>query len=302
MQFLRTPDKRFADLPDFEFNPNYLGLNDTEGGRLRMHYLDEGPFDAMPVLVMHGEPTWCYLYRHMIPIFTAADFRVLAPDLIGFGRSDKPTKRSDYTYQRHVDWMTEWLEKVDLNGITLVCQDWGGLIGLRLVARMPHRFARVVVSNTALPTGDQPMGPAFHAWRDFSQSVPEFNSGRIVYGGTTSKISAGEIEAYNAPFPDERFKAGARQFPALVPDTPDNAASEPNRAAWKVLKTLDIPFLTVFGADDMIMAGVDKVFQKSIPGAKGQDHGIPPNAGHFIQEDAGPQLAQATLEFIARNP
>jgi len=301
MKFLRTPDERFASLQDFDFSPNYLELDDTEGGHLRMHYLDEGPSDAAPVLLMHGEPTWCYLYRHMIPIFANAGQRVLTPDLIGFGRSDKPTERSDYTYQRHVDWMTEWLQKIDLKGITLVCQDWGGLIGLRLVASMPERFARVVVANTALPTGDQPMSAAFHSWRDFSQSVPEFNAGRIVYGGTVSKITALEADAYNAPFPAANFQAGARQFPILVPDTPDNPASAPNRAAWETLRGLDIPFLTIFGADDKIMAGVEKVFQKLIPGASGHEHNVLPNAGHFLQEDVGKELAKATLEFIAHN-
>lgn len=301
MKYLRTPDERFVDLPDFDFSPHYVDIDDTEGGRLRMHYLDEGPSDAAPVLVIHGEPTWCYLYRHMIPIFTAAGHRVVAPDLVGFGRSDKPTEPTDYTYQRHVDWTVEWLEKLDLKGITLVCQDWGGLIGLRLVARMPERFDRVVVANTALPTGDQPMAPAFQAWREYSQNVPDFDAGRIVYGGTMTKISAAEIEAYNAPFPNARFQAGARQFPMLVPDTPDNPASEANRAAWNILRKLETPFLTVFGADDKVMAGVDKVFQKLIPGGAGQDHTILPNAGHFLQEDVGDALAQATLRFIAQN-
>ncbi|MDG2339917.1 MAG: haloalkane dehalogenase, partial [Paracoccaceae bacterium] len=168
MKFLRTPDECFAGLQDYAFKPNYRDVDDTEGGNLRMHYVDEGPVGANPVLLMHGEPTWSYLYRHMIPMFSQAGKRVVAPDLIGFGRSDKPTKREDYTYQRHVDWMTDWLKQMDLKDITLFCQDWGGLIGLRLVAAMPERFARVVVANTALPTGDQPMGPAFRAWREFS--------------------------------------------------------------------------------------------------------------------------------------
>lgn len=301
MDFLRTPDERFNGLPDFAFEPSYLDVDDTEGGRLRMHYLDEGPADASPVLLMHGEPTWCFLYRHMIPFFKDARHRVVAPDLIGFGRSDKPTQRSDYTYQRHVDWAAEWLQKVDLTGITLFCQDWGGLIGLRLVARMPERFARVVVANTALPTGDIPMGAAFLSWREYSQSVPDFDAGRIVSGGTTSKISDEEVAAYNAPFPDSRYLAGARQFPMLVPDAPDNPASAANRAAWETLKSLHTPFLTVFGEDDKIMAGVDGIFQKLIPGAAGRDHAILPNAGHFLQEDAGPALAQATLKFIAQS-
>jgi haloalkane dehalogenase len=300
MDILRTPDQRFENLPDFGFDPNYLHLDDTEGGQLRMHYLDEGPSDAAPVLLLHGEPTWCYLYRHMIPVFTAAGHRVLAPDLIGFGRSDKPTRRADYTYQRHVDWMVGWLQQVDLRAITLVCQDWGGLIGLRLVAQMPDRFARLVIANTALPTGDQPMSAAFHSWRDFSQSVPEFNAGRIVYGGTTSGLTDAEIAAYNAPFPDARYQAGARQFPMLVPDSPADPAAGPNRAAWVVLQSLDTPVITLFGADDKVMAGVETVFQRRMPGAKGQAHAILPDAGHFIQEDAGVDLAQATLDFMAQ--
>ncbi len=300
MKYLRTPDARFARLPDFDFAPHYAHVDDTEGGKLRLHYLDEGPRDAAPVLLMHGEPTWSYLYRHMIPRFTAAGHRAVAPDLIGFGRSDKPTEPTDYTYQRHVDWIGEWLRGLDLRRITLVCQDWGGLIGLRLVAEMPERFARVVVANTALPTGDQPMGASFRAWREFSQSVPVFDAGRIVYGGTTSKISPEEIAAYNAPFPDAGYQAGARRFPMLVPDSPDDPAAAPNRAAWQVLRSLDMPFLTAFGADDKIMAGVDRMFQKALPGAAGQPHVILPGAGHFLQEDAVAALAQLTLDFIAR--
>lgn len=300
MKFLRTPDDRFENLPYFNYDPHYVQVDDTEGGTLRQHYLDEGPKDANPILVMHGEPTWSYLYRHMIPEFTGAGHRVLAPDLIGFGRSDKPTLRTDYTYQRHVDWTLDWLDQMDLNGITLVCQDWGGLIGLRLVAARPDRFARIVVANTALPTGDQPMNDAFTAWREFSQSVPVFDAGRIVAGGTTSTLTDAEIAAYNAPFPDETFKEGARQFPMLVPASPDDPAAGPNRAAWGVLRGLDIPVLTAFGADDKIMAGVDQVFQKMMPGAAGQDHTILQGGGHFLQEDVGAQLAACTNAFIAK--
>ncbi|MEL7116998.1 MAG: haloalkane dehalogenase [Pseudomonadota bacterium] len=298
MRTLRTPDDRFADLPDFDFTPQYVEIEDAAVARLRLHYLDEGPRDAATILLMHGEPTWCYLYRHMIPSLVASGYRVVAPDLIGFGRSDKPTQRSDYTYQAHVDWMSAWLRAVDLTGITLFCQDWGGLIGLRLVAAMPSRFARLVIANTALPTGDKPMGPAFAAWRAYSQDVEDFNAGRIVYGGTSQKITPEEVAAYNAPFPDATYQAGARHFPMLVPDTPDDPAAAPNRAAWKILETLDLPVLTLFGADDKIMAGVERVFQKKMPGAAGQPHQILPNAGHFIQEDAGPALAQAMLTFI----
>lgn len=300
MQFLRTPDARFDTLPDYEFAPNYTEIDDTVGGKLRVHYLDEGPRDAPPVLLMHGEPTWSYLYRHMIPPLVAAGNRVIAPDLIGFGRSDKPTEQSDYTYQRHVDWMTDFVQEVDLVGITLFAQDWGGLIGLRLLAAMPERFARVVVGNTALPTGDQPMSPAFAAWREYSQTVDPFDAGRIVYGGTTSKLTAQESAAYNAPYPDGSYQAGARQFPMLVPDNPDDPAAAPNRAAWEVLRALDIPVLTTFGADDKIMAGVEKVFQKLMPGAAGQDHVVLPDAGHFLQEDVGPELARRINAFIAK--
>ena len=300
MDHLRTPDDRFAGLPDYDFAPHYLHVDDGEGGQLRLHYVDEGPRDAAPVLLLHGEPTWCYLYRHMIPLFAAAGHRAVAPDLIGFGRSDKPIERTDYTYQRHVDWMADWLGQVDLRDITLVCQDWGGLIGLRLLALMPDRFARLVVANTALPTGDKPMNDAFLSWRDYSQTVPHFNAGRIVHGGTTSKLTDAEVAAYNAPFPDARYQAGARQFPVLVPISPDNPASTPNRAAWEVLERLQLKVLTVFGANDRVMAGLEKLFQRKMPGAKGQPHQILPDAGHFLQEDVGADLAQATLDFIAR--
>ena len=300
MQYLRTPDARFEGLVDYDFVPNYLTVDDTEGGSLRVHYLDEGPGDAAPVLVVHGEPSWSYLYRHMIPRFTAAGHRVVAPDLVGFGRSDKPVQRSDYTYQRHVDWMTSVITQLDLKGITLICQDWGGLIGLRLLADMPGRFARVVVANTALPTGDQPMGEAFESWRAFSQDVPEFPAGKIVYGGTVTKLTEAEVAAYDAPYPDESYKAGARQFPMLVPARPDDPASDANRAAWAVLRQLDTPMLTAFGADDKVMADIDTVFQKLVPGAAGQDHVVLPNAGHFLQEDVGPELADLSNAFIAR--
>ena len=299
MQFLRTDDSQFEGLPDYSFAPHYLQVDDTEGGRLRVHYVDEGPRDAAPVLLMHGEPSWSYLYRHMIPPLLAAGHRVVAPDLIGFGRSDKPTAQADYTYQRHVDWMLSALQQLDLQNITLFCQDWGGLIGLRLLAAEPQRFARLVVGNTALPTGDQPMGPAFEGWREYSQTVEDFNAGRIVYGGTTSKLTEAEVAAYNAPYPDDSYKAGARRFPMLVPSTPDDPATIPNRAAWEVLRGLDIPVLTLFGADDKIMAGVEKVFQKLMPGAAGQDHQVLPDAGHFLQEDVGPELAKRINAFIA---
>lgn len=300
MQVLRTPDDRFRDLKGFSYDPNYLSVNDGQSGDLRVHYLDEGPSNADPVLLMHGEPTWSYLYRHMIPVFTGAGHRIVAPDLVGFGRSDKPSERGDYSYQRHVDWMTSVVTQIDLRNITLVCQDWGGLIGLRLWADMPDRFARIVVANTALPTGEQPMSEAFQSWKTFSQEVPDFPVGRIVSGGTTRKLTDDEVAAYDAPFPEESFKSGAREFPMLVPSSPDDPGAEANRAAWKVLRELKTPVLTAFGADDRIMAGVDQVFQKLLPGAKDQPHTILPDAGHFLQEDVGPQLAELTNAFIER--
>lgn len=299
MKILRTPEARFEGLKDYPFAPHWTEIDDGAGGRLRMHHVDEGPRDAACVLMLHGEPTWSYLYRHMIPRFAAAGLRAVAPDLVGFGKSDKPAARSDYSYARHVDWTAEWLDRTGLRGITLVCQDWGGLIGLRLVARMPERFDRVVVANTALPTGEQPLGEAFAAWRAYSQQVEEFRAGRIVYGGTARKIDEAAQAAYDAPFPDESYQAGAREFPVLVPDRPDDPAAADNREAWTVLEQFDKPVLTAFGEDDKIMAGVDRVFQARIPGAKGQPHVRLERAGHFLQEDVGPELADLTVRFIA---
>jgi len=257
-----------------------------------MSYIDEGPRDARPVLLLHGEPSWSYLYRHMIEPLLQAGLRVVAPDLIGFGRSDKPGSQDDYSYQRHVDWLADLIvRELDLEGIVLFCQDWGGLLGLRLVAEHPERFAAVVASNTMLPTGDQDPGDAFRAWRDFSQNSPAFDIGRIVNGGTARELSGDEIAAYDAPFPDDAFKAGARRFPALVPITPDDPAAPANRAAWEVLKRWDKPFVCAFGDSDPITRGGDRVLEKLIPGAAGQPHVTVEGAAHFCQEDAGEQLA-----------
>jgi haloalkane dehalogenase len=302
MDVLRTPDSRFENLPDFAFAPRYLAVDDSEGGQLRVHYLDEGPADAPPVLLLHGEPSWSYLYRKMIPILVTAGHRVIAPDLVGFGRSDKPSKRSDYTYQRHVDWMQAVLEQLNLQHITLVCQDWGGLIGLRLVAENPQRFARVVAANTMLPTGDHNPGEAFKSWQDYSQKVPEFPAGSIINRATTTELPQAVIDAYDAPYPDESYKEGARQFPLLVPITPTDPAADKNRAAWAVLMKWDKPFLTAFSDSDPITAGGDKLMQKLIPGTQGQAHTTIVNGGHFLQEDQGEALAQVVVKFIAANP
>ncbi len=295
MTVLRTPDERFANLPGWSFAPHYL---DVDG--LRVHYVDEGPSSAKPVLMLHGEPSWSYLYRKMIPIVTAAGHRVVAPDLVGFGRSDKPSAREDYTYQRHVDWMRGVLEGLDLRDVTLVCQDWGGLIGLRLVAEHPDRFARVVAANTFLPTGDVPAGPAFMAWRTYSQETPTFRAGRIVQGGCTQPMSDDVVAAYDAPFPDDGYLAGARQFPTLVPITPDDPAAGANRRAWEVLRRFKKPFLTAFSDGDPVTAGGDATLQARIPGAAGQPHTTIAGGGHFLQEDCGEALARVVVDFIAR--
>lgn len=299
MKALRTPDEYFAGIADFPYAPHYLEVDDTEGGRLRLHYVDEGPRSAAPVLLLHGEPSWSYLYRKMIGPLVAAGHRVLAPDLIGFGKSDKPAERSDYTYQRHVDWIRAVLQQLDLRDITLVCQDWGGLIGLRLVAEHPERFARVVAANTMLPTGDHHPGEAFLAWQKFSQETPVFPVGKIIQGGLALPLSDAARAAYDAPFPDDRYKAGARQFPLLVPARPDDPASAANRAAWEVLKRFDKPFLTAFSDKDPVTRGGERVLQKLIPGCQGQPHVTIAEGGHFLQEDQGELLAQVVADFIA---
>jgi haloalkane dehalogenase len=302
MKTLRTPDERFAGLPGYPFAPHYVQVSDGDGGELRVHYLDEGPPDGSIVLCLHGEPSWSYLYRKMIPPLVDAGHRVVAPDLVGFGRSDKPAARSDYTYARHVMWMTSLLTALDLQAVTLVGQDWGGLIGLRMAAELPERFARIVAANTFLPTGDGNPGEAFLAWRKFSQEVPEFPVGGIIDGATTTELAPEVIAAYDAPFPDESYKAGPRQFPMIVPTSPDDPASEANRSAWQVLMRWQKPFLTAFSDRDPITRGADRVLQQRIPGTQGQPHTTIEGAGHFLQEDCGEQLAAVVNQFIARTP
>jgi haloalkane dehalogenase len=299
METLRTPDRCFEGLPGYEWAAHYADVPDQDGGTLRMHYLDEGPPDGPTVLLLHGEPSWSYLYRHMIPVLAGAGLRAVAPDLVGFGRSDKPTPRSEYTFARHVEWTRSLLfDHLDLTRVNLVCQDWGGLIGLRLVGEHPDRFARVVVANSYLPTGDSPPGEAFLNWLRFSQEVDVFPAGTIVNFGCTTDLSPEVVAAYDAPFPDQTYAEGARQFPKLVPVSPDDPAAEANRAAWKVLETFDKPVLTAFSDGDPITAGSDKVLQARIPGAKGQPHTTIAGGGHFLQEDRGPQLAEVVVGFV----
>ena len=298
MKTLRTPEARFADLAGYPFAPNYVEVPDGEGGSLRMHYVDEGPPGAEPVLLLHGEPSWSYLYRKMIPIITAAGYRAIAPDLVGFGRSDKLADRKDYTYQRHVDWVQAWFDQLNLQRVTLVCQDWGGLIGLRLLANNPDRFARVAAANTGLPTGDHPITEAFLRWRKFSVEVPDFDVGAIITMGCRKTPPAEAVAAYNAPFPDDSYKEGARIFPSLVPIEPDDPASPANRKAWEVLSQFDRPFLTAFSDGDPVTKGGEKIFQQQIPGAQGQPHTTIKGAGHFLQEDCGEDFADVVVEFI----
>lgn len=288
-------EEQFADIPDFPFLPHNVMLNRW----LQMHYVDEGDAHGPLVLLLHGEPSWSYLYRHMIPVLAQAGYRVVAPDLIGFGKSSKFTDPEKYSYAKHLEWIQTFIDKLDLQDITLFCQDWGGLLGLRLLAAQPERFTRVVAANTSLPTGHEKVPEAFHTWLAFSQNAPRFDIGRLIDAGTKKNLSPEVIAAYDAPFPEERMKAGARVFPALVPITPDDPQAEANRAAWTVLETWDKPFLTLFGAHDPITKGAEKILQARIPGAQGQPHAIL-DAGHFIQEEKGPELAERMIAWMKK--
>jgi haloalkane dehalogenase len=300
MHILRTPDSRFENLPDWPYQPHYSDITDASTGQdLRMAYVDEGPRDGRTVLLLHGEPSWSYLYRHMIPALVASGHRVLAPDLIGFGRSDKPADRNDYTYERHVAWLSQWFTDVDAREVTLFCPDWGGLLGLRLVAAFPERCAGVVVANTGLPVGTG-ISEGFMQWLAISQSTPDLPIGQIVNGGTGRSLSADEIAAYDAPFPDASYKGGACQFPTLVPITPEHGSVVENKAAWAVLTQFDKPFVTAFSDADPVTGGGDALFQKMIPGAKGQPH-VTLSGGHFLQEDCPDDIVAVIEGVVARS-
>jgi haloalkane dehalogenase len=290
---VRTPDERFTDLPDYPFAPHWT----TVGDRLRMHHVDEGPADADVVLMLHGEPTWSYLYRHMIPVFANAGMRAVAPDLVGFGKSDKPVRIADYSYQQHMDWLLEWVETLDLRRVTLVCQDWGSLLGLRLAAENEDRVDRIVVANGFLPTGDRDPGPAFKVWRAFATRSPVLPIGRIVATGTRRSLTRAERAAYDAPYPSARSKAGARAFPRLVPTSPDDPAVPANRAAWERLGSWEKPFLTLFGKLDPILGRADLPLQQHVPGARNQPHARLAGS-HFVQEDVGVEIANRTVEWV----
>ncbi len=293
MKALRTADERFDQLPDYDFEAHYV---DIDG--LRMHYVDAGQRDGDVVLLLHGEPSWSYLYRHMIPPLAKSGLRVIAPDLIGFGKSDKPVRKSDYSFAVHVDWMRHFIEALNLGNITMFCQDWGSLIGLRVAADNEHRFARIALGNGGLPTGDQDMPRAFIIWRAFALYSPWFPIGRIIQSGTITDLSADVVAAYDAPFPSAEYKAGARAFPALVPTTPNDPASDANRAAWDVFEHWEKPFLTTFSNRDPITRGGQVPWQEKVPGAQGQEHVKIKNAGHFLQEDKGEELAEVLIKFV----
>ena len=306
MDVVRTPDERFADLPAYPFEPHWATLSDWDsvtsasggGGTLRMHYVDEGPRDGPVIVLLHGEPTWSYLYRTMIPPLVDAGHRVLAPDLIGFGKSDKPTAIADYTYKRHVDWVDAWMDTLGLKDITLFGQDWGALIGLRIAGEQPERFARIVVSNGFLPTAQHGTPMAFRAWRAFARWTPVFPAGRLVQTATVHPVAAQVRAAYDAPFPSSKYQVGARAFPRLVPTDTDDVAVPANRAAWAALGEFDRPFLTIFGKNDPILGRGDRPLIAQVPGAQGQPHDRI-RGGHFIQEDAGPELARRMIDWMA---
>jgi haloalkane dehalogenase len=300
---LRTPDERFAGLPDFDYEPQYHQITDQDGGALRIAWVEAGPADGEPVLLLHGEPSWSYLYRTMLSVLADAGLRAIAPDFVGFGRSDKPTRPEDHTYARHVEWLRIFVEDcLDLRGVTLVGQDWGGLIGLRVLAEHPDRFARLVVANTGLPTGDHPMPEIWHRFRETIQTAPEIDISRFVQAGCKRPMSDAVRAGYDAPFPEESYKTAARAFPGLVPTTPDDPATEANRTAWATLTSLDLPALVAYSDGDPITGPMAEIFRKVLPGARDRTHPVIENAGHFLQEDAGPELAAAIVSFIRETP
>jgi len=288
---LRTPQDRFAALPDFGYPPRYADV-----GGLRMAYVAAGPPDGEPVLLLHGEPSWSFLYRKVLPVLADAGLRAIAADLVGFGRSDKPAEMSDHSYARHVEWVRALaFDALGLSGVTLVGQDWGGLIGLRLVAEHPGRFARVVAANTGLPTGDHPMPEIWLRFREVVRTAPVLGISRLVQAGCRSVLAGEVLAAYEAPFPDESFKAGPRVMPSLVPTTPGDPASAANRAAWQQLSAWDKPFLVAFSDSDPITGAMAPILKAAVPGAA---ETVIEGAGHFLQEDAGERLGTVIADFI----
>ena len=277
----------------FHYQPHYLDIDD-----LRIHYLDEG--ESQVILCLHGEPSWSYLYRKMIPILSK-NHRVLAMDFVGFGRSDKFTERSEYSFQMHHDTIIRFIQALKLEQITLVVQDWGGLLGLTVASEMPELFTRLVIMNTGLPTGDEPMGKGFMRWREFASSSSDLPVGLVIQNGTAERALKPEIvAAYESPFPDVSYKAGAMIFPLLVPISPDDPGAAEMRRAREVFSHWQKPVLVMFSDKDPITRGGDIFFRSLIPGAKGQPEIVIHDAGHFLQEDKGEEIAQHIVNFIAR--
>lgn len=302
METLRTPDDRFRDLPDFPYLPQYGEVPDGAGGSLRMAYVEAGPADGPVVLLLHGEPSWSFLYRHMLPVLATAGFHAIAPDLVGFGRSDKPATVADHSYARHVEWVRALVfDVLNLNDVTLVGQDWGGLIGLRLAAENPDRVARLVAANTGLPTGDHDMPPVWWAFRTAVENAETLDIGRFVQSGCRSTLADAVRAGYNAPFPDESYKSAPRAMPGLVPTRPDDPATVANRAAWASLGTWNKPFLCAFSDGDPITGAMQPILVRHVPGAAGVDHPTITGAGHFLQEDAGAELASAVADFVTQS-
>lgn len=301
MDLLRTPEERFASLPEFPYPSFYVEVPAGDGGQdIRIGYVDVGPRDAPVVLLLHGEPSWSYLYRTVIDGLLAAGLRCVAPDLVGFGRSDKPASRTDHSYARHVEWMRSFaFSALDLHDVTLVGQDWGGLIGLRLVAEHGDRFARVVAANTGLPTGEHRMPDVWWTFRRAMETAPVLDIPRFIASGCTRGLSPEAALAYAAPFPTPAYEEGPRAMPGLVPNSVDDPAHSAQVAAWEALQQWEKPFLVAFSDSDPITASAGPLLKKSIPGAAGLDHPTLTNAGHFLQEDAGPELAAHIADFIA---
>ncbi len=299
MQLLRTPDERFADLPGFAYPPHYASLPAPDGETVRMAWVEDGPADGEPVLLLHGEPSWSFLYRTMIPVLAGAGLRAIAPDLVGFGRSDKPSAQADHSYARHVEWVRALVfDVLNLRGVTLVGQDWGGLIGLRLAAEHPDRVARIVAANTGLPTGDHPMPDIWHAFRRAVQSAPVLDVSRFVQSGCRRTLPDDVRAGYDAPFPDDSYAAGPRAMPGLVPTSPDDPASAANRAAWTILAAAPTPALIAFSDCDPITGPMRPILVGALAGARGREHPVIKDAGHFLQEDAGPELATEIVKFV----
>lgn len=297
MKFVNTPEERFANLKGYPFEANYIEM----GEGMKMHYVDEGSKEAeQTVLLLHGEPSWSYLYRKMIPILSKKH-RVIAPDLIGFGKSSKPIDFEAYSYKKHVDWTAEILTQLELKNVTLFGQDWGGLIGLRLAAQYSEKFSRAAIANTTFPMGVSDLSKitAFLQWQEYAKNTDKLNVGKVIQSSTVSELSEEEVAAYWAPFPEKEYMAGAKIFPALVPLKMDDPECLLNKKIWEEnWLTWKKPFLTLFSDKDIMFSGQESFYQKNIPGAKDQPHQVIKDGGHFLQEDKGEEIANILVSWM----